>query len=142
MALEKVRRRIQRGSERLEFIKPSIEAQKKGAISVDELEQQARILILAGSATTAVALTSATFSLLQSLAVLAELVEELHSNFRDESEIGVLSIHRLQYLQAVIHEKVRLFPPITNGIPRQTIAEGVVVNEHFIPDGLCVIAGS
>ena len=43
MALEKVRRRIQRGTERPEFVEPLIESQKKGLISVDELEQQASI---------------------------------------------------------------------------------------------------
>ena len=64
MALEKVRRRIQRGSERLDFMQPLIEARKQGEISVDELEKQASILILTGSGITAVALTFATSSLL------------------------------------------------------------------------------
>lgn len=142
MALEKVRRRIQRGTERPDFVQSLIEARKKGVISVDELEQQASILILAGSETTAVALTSATNLLLQNPAVLMELTKELHTNFRDESEIDVLSIHRLHYLQAVIQETLRLFPPITNGFPRQTIAGGVLVDGHFVPDGVSLMAGS
>ena len=136
MALEKMRWRIQRGTERPDFMHPLIEARRNGAISVDELEQQASILILAGSETTAVALTSATSLLLQNPAVLAELTKELHTNFRDERKINVLSIHRLHYLQAVIQETLRLFPPITNGFPRQTIAGGAVVDGRLIPDGV------
>ena len=142
MALVKVRRRIQRGAERSDFMQPLIEARRKGTISLDELEQQASILILAGSGTTAVALTSATNLLLQNPASLAELTKELHTNFREESEIKVLSIHKLHYLQAVIQETLRLFPPITNGFPRQTVAGGAVVDGHSIPDGVSLVAES
>ena len=141
MALEKVRRRIQRGTERLDFMQPLIEARKQGDISVDELEKQASILILAGSGTTAVALTSATSLLLQHPVSLAELIKELHTTFQDEGEIDVLSVNRLHYLQAVIQETLRLFPPITNGFPRQTIAGGAVVDGHSIPDGVSLIPG-
>ena len=141
MALEKVRRRILRGTERPDFLHPLLEARKKGAISVDELEQQASILILAGSETTAVALTSATYLLLQNPAVSTALIKELHTNFRCESEINASSLHRLHYLQAVIQETLRLFPPITNGFPRQTIAGGAVVDGQFIPDGVSLVAG-
>lgn len=142
MALAKVRRRIQRGSERPDFVHPLIEAWKKGDISIDELERQASILILAGSETTAVALTSATNLLLQNPAVMTELTKELHTNFRHGSEIDVLSIHRLHYLQAVIQETLRLFPPITNGFPRQTMVGGTIVDAHFIPDGVSLMARS
>ena len=140
MALEKVRRRIQRGTERPDFVQPLIEARRKGDLSVDELEQQASILILAGSGTTAVALTSATNLLLQHPASLTELTKELHINFRDESDIDVLSINKLHYLQAVIQETLRLFPPITNGFPRQTVTGRAVVDGHHIPDGVSSIA--
>ena len=141
LALEKVRRRIRRGTARRDFVEPLIVAQTKGLISVDELEQQASILILAGSETTIVALTSATDLLLQNPAVLTELTKELHTSFRDESEIDVLSIHRLHYLQAVVQETLHLFPPITNGFPRQTVAAGTVVDGHFVPDGVSLIIG-
>ena len=142
MALEKVRRRIRRGTERSDFVQPLIEAQEKGAISVDELEQQATILILAGSETTSVALTSATSLLLQHPAALAELIKELHTSFRDASEVDVLSIHRLPFLQAVLQETLRLFPPITNGFPRQTVEGGAVVDGNFIPESVSLEAGT
>ena len=87
------------------------------------------------------ALPSATNLLLQHPAVLTELTKELHTNFQDESEIDVLSIHRLRYLQAVVQETLRLFPPITNGFPRQTIAEGTVVDGRFVPDGVSLVVG-
>ena len=136
MALEKVRRRIKRGAERPDFTHPLIEAEKDGTISTSELEHQASILILAGSETTSVALTSATHLLLENPKALAKLVKELRNSFRSESEVDVLSIHKLHYLQAVIQETLRLYPPITNGFPRQPYDENAVVDGHLIPYGV------
>jgi cytochrome P450 len=136
MAHKKVRQRIDRGTERTDFMQPLIEAQEKGTISAAELEQQASILILAGSETTSVALTSATYLLLQSPEVMTELTKELYANFRNESDINILAINKLHYLQAVIQETLRLFPPITNGFPRQALAGPAIVDGHVIPHGV------
>jgi cytochrome P450 len=136
MALERVRCRIQRGAGRPDFVDSLIKAKEDGIITSDELEQQASILILAGSETTAVALTSVTCLLLQHPASLAKLVKELHTHFQNENQIDVSSVNKLHYLQAVIQEALRLFPPITNGFPRQTIKGGAIVDGHLIPDGV------
>lgn len=141
MALEKVRRRIRRGNDRPDFVQPLIEAREKGSISADELEQQASILILAGSETTAVALTSVTHLLLQHPTVLARLTDELRSNFQGEGEIDTLSINKLHYLQAVVQESLRLFPPITNGFPREVVGGGgATIDGVLVPSGVSLTA--
>jgi cytochrome P450 len=71
---------------------------------------------------------------------MKRLLEGLRSNFQEENQMDVLSINRLNYLQAVIQETLRLAPPITNGFPRQVPPEGAVVDGSFIPGGVCLTA--
>lgn len=101
---EKVNRRMKRRTYRLDFVHPLIEARDSGAITTDEIEQQASISILTRGETTSIALTSATYLLLQSREKMKNLTKELHSHFQHESEIDVSSINKLVYLQAVIQE--------------------------------------
>ncbi|OOQ84417.1 sterigmatocystin biosynthesis P450 monooxygenase stcL [Penicillium brasilianum] len=138
MALDKVRRRVQKDTQRPDFISHVLKALDTGMITIDELENQASIIILAGSETTAVALTFATYFLLVNPHIMDCLLEELRSNFENESQIDVLSINKLNYLQAVIQETLRLAPPITNGFPRQVPPEGAMVDGLFIPGGSVV----
>jgi cytochrome P450 len=139
-ALETVRKRIQKSNDRPDFMQPLIQAREQGIVSADELEQQASILILAGSETTAVALTSATYLLLDHPAAMARLADEVRANYRDESEIGSLSIHKLHFLHAVIQESLRLFPPITNGFPREVGAgQGAIIDGRLVPSGVSVM---
>lgn len=111
-----------------------------GLIMMEELENQASIFILAGSETTAVALAFATYFLLVNQLAMERLLEELRSNFQEESQIDVLSINKLNYLQAVIQETLRLAPPIINGFPRQVPPEGAVVDRTFVPGGVSATA--
>ncbi|OQE31460.1 hypothetical protein PENSTE_c001G05277 [Penicillium steckii] len=53
---------------------------------------------------------------------------------KHEHEIDVSSINKLVYLQAVIQEALRIFPPITNGFIRQTCAGGALIDGLFIPE--------
>ncbi|KAJ5242924.1 uncharacterized protein N7469_001251 [Penicillium citrinum] len=134
LTAEKVKRRMKRRIDRLDFVHPLIEARDSGIITNDEVEQQASILILAGGETSSIALTSATYLLLQHPGKMDKLVNELHANFQHEHDIDVSSISKLVYLQAVIQETLRLFPPITNGFPRETNASGAVIDGLLIPE--------
>lgn len=134
LTAEKIKRRMKRRTDRLDFVHSLIEARDNGIITNEEVEQQASILILAGGETTSIALTSATYLLLLNPDKMANLMEELHTHFRHELEIDVSSINKLVYLQAVIQETLRMFPPITNGFPRQTVPGGTQIDGHFIPD--------
>jgi cytochrome P450 len=140
MALEKVHRRTKQTSiERKDFIGHLIKAVEEGTISSSELDNQATILILAGSETTSVALTFSTYFLMTHRDVMGKLQQELKQNFRSESDIDMLSVNRLKYLQAVLQETLRCSPPITNGFPRQTPRDGSVVDGHFFPNGVRLI---
>jgi cytochrome P450 len=128
-----VRQRIEGATDRPDFISPMLEANRNGLLSLDEVEQQASILILAGSETTSLALTFTTALLLQHPVILNRLTEEIRALFTSDTDITTSTINDLSYLQAVIQESLRMAPPITNGFPRQTPEEGAMVAGHFIP---------
>ena len=139
LAIEKVHKRTDPHSsvDRPDFIHHLMQAVGSGNITPSELDNQASILILAGSETTSITLTYATYFLTQHPEVLEKLRIELQENFKSESDIDMLSINRLEYLQAVLQESLRCRPPITNGFPRQTPKDGAIVDGNFLPHGVC-----
>ncbi|KAJ5342279.1 hypothetical protein N7541_011403 [Penicillium brevicompactum] len=110
MTLKKVRHRLDSKTERRDFVSQMLESVDSGLMSIQELEKQASILILAGSETTSVALTFATYYLLQHNSCLIKLTDEIRQSFQKESEIDLVSVNQLQFLQAVIQEAMRLRP--------------------------------
>ncbi|KAJ5413637.1 hypothetical protein N7509_000264 [Penicillium cosmopolitanum] len=139
MALEKIRRRTsQISSERNDFAEHLMRAVGEGTIISAELDSQATILILAGSETTSIALTYATYFLMTHRDALERLMTELRANFSCEDDIDILSLNRLEYLQAILQESLRCQPPIANGFPRQTPKDGAIVDGHVLPAGVSV----
>lgn len=133
MTLTKVHRRLEVQGRRNDFTQHLLDAAEAGTLSSREVEKQASVLILAGSETTSVALTFAIYLVLTNKPVLDQLNDELHSTFKEEQEINLLSVNQLKYLHAVIQEALRFCPPISNGFPRQTPPQGATVDGMFIP---------
>ncbi|PYH86769.1 cytochrome P450 [Aspergillus uvarum CBS 121591] len=103
--------------DRPDFIHYMPNAMRSGSMTNEEIEKQSTVIILAGSETTSIALTYATY-------------------FLSESEITMLAVNQLSSLQAVLQETLRLRPPIANGFPRRTPAEGAVIDGRFVPAGV------
>ncbi|PIG69197.1 sterigmatocystin biosynthesis P450 monooxygenase stcL [Aspergillus arachidicola] len=133
MTLAKVHRRLEVQARRNDFTQHLLDAAEVGTLSPREVEKQASVLILAGSETTSVALTFAIYLVLTHKPVLDQLNDELHSTFKEEQAINLLSANHLKYLHAVIQETLRFCPPISNGFPRQTPPQGATVDGMFIP---------
>jgi len=79
-------------------------------LSPDELRDTALTLLLAGHETTAVALCWTLYLLSQHPAVESRLESELDSALRDRAPEAT-DLERLPYLQRVLSESMRLFPP-------------------------------
>jgi len=92
-------------------------------------------LIIAGSETTATVMSSLTYWLCRTPRVYNKLKEEVRSRFRSSSEINSLSA-TFPYLTAVIHEVLRIFPPIPIGMPRIAPKDGETVDGVFVPGGV------
>ncbi|TLD14469.1 hypothetical protein PspLS_11230, partial [Pyricularia sp. CBS 133598] len=109
--------------------------QGKGDLKMTKQEicTNTEVLIMGGSETTASALCAATFFLVTNQEVMSRTVQEITATFSATSEIDLYSVSKLTYLEAVIKESIRLYPPAPNALPRKTPPEGNVICGDFIP---------
>jgi cytochrome P450 len=94
----------------------------------------APLLVVAGSETTASALSGLFFYLSQTPRVKRILVEEIRSAFDDESEITMVSTNKLEYLHATLEETLRVYPPAAGTPPRAS--PGAEIEGKFVPKGV------
>ncbi|PCD21244.1 hypothetical protein FGRA07_11740 [Fusarium graminearum] len=135
MTEEMVEHRIKLGTlhNREDFFAYTI---RQGGFDRVHLREQAKILMLAGSETTATFLTGVTYLLLTHPDALARLQTEIRESFSCSQDITGKSTAGLIYLNAVIEEGLRLFPPAPFGLPR--VCPGTTINGLFVPKGTVV----
>lgn len=115
-------------------------------LSGDELRSEALEQILAGSDTTAGGLRGTLLHVVTNPRVHRKLQAEVDavSKRRDNSEeiVSFATARQLPYLQAVIREALRVWPPVVNIFSRDLPPAGdeVEVNGErvFIPGGVCI----
>ncbi|KAF7161804.1 hypothetical protein CNMCM5623_007269 [Aspergillus felis] len=110
----------------------------QNGMSRQEIDANAATLVLAGSETTAALLSGCTFYLLKNPHAYRRLVTEIRSRFQDPSEIRLSSIATLSYLNAVLEESLRIYPPIPAMLPRLVPDEGAMINGEYVPAGTSV----
>ena len=104
------------------------------------LTGDARLLIIAGSDTTATTLTYFLYTLAKNPSLGDKLRAELaEHNIRRDDSFSVLALTPLDYLNSVINEILRLYPPVPGGLYRKAPKEGISVNGHFISGGCNVL---
>ncbi|KAI1131242.1 cytochrome P450 [Nemania abortiva] len=97
----------------------------------------AQAMVIAGADTVAHTLTAATYFLCANPACLKELQDEVRG-FGGYAELTGNRLASLRYLNAVLEETLRAFPPIAFGLPR--VSPGDFVDGHFVPAGATVSA--
>lgn len=103
-----------------------------------EIETGAQIFIIAGSETTASLLAGALHLLLTNPDPLKKLTQEIRSSFKREDDIDMQSTSNLTFLNAVLQESLRLYPPVPNTFPRATPQPGEMICGKFVPGGATV----
>jgi cytochrome P450 len=99
-------------------------------------------MILAGSETSATVLSALTHWLCTTPAVYSKLKEEVRSKFSSSTEITSQNA-TFPYLTAVIHETLRMLPPVPNGAPRIVSKGGDSIDGVFVPGGVsCYLCAS
>ncbi|KAI5386692.1 cytochrome P450 CYP82D47 [Lathyrus oleraceus] len=91
-------------------------------------------LILAGTDTTAATLTWTLSLLLNNREVLNKAIQELDTQIGREKMIMESDLNKLEYLQAIIKETLRLYPPTPLSLPHESI-EDCTVGGYHIPAG-------
>ena len=99
----------------------------------------ARVIIAAGSDTTAAALTHVFYYLAKLPEHAQKLRDELHEASFHDANLPMAGLRNLQHLNAVINETLRLCPPVPSGPLRNTPPEGLHVNGRYIPGGVTVL---
>ena len=97
------------------------------------LHADARLIIVAGSDTTAATLTYLFYHLAQEPAIVEQIREELHP--LTQGDWHDRDIHNCATLNGAINEALRLHPPVPSGVQRTTPKEGMHIGETFIPGG-------
>ncbi|PHH74504.1 hypothetical protein CDD82_4902 [Ophiocordyceps australis] len=120
-------------------------------LSRDELRSEALEQILAGAETTSTALRAAMLHLATNARVAAKLRCEIDLAVAEgrASSKGIVSLaqsRQLPYLQAVIREALRVWPPASNLFPRVVPPGGDTVHvagtSHYLPGGTYIASST
>ncbi|KAF5024602.1 hypothetical protein F66182_3365 [Fusarium sp. NRRL 66182] len=129
----KVHQRLALGTERPDFMQSMIGSDGQRKMTMKQLYDNADILILAGSETTATALSAITSLLCTHPHVLEKMRAEVDSSFETEEDITLLSVQKLKYMMVVIDETLRIYPPASAGVPRTINPHGQMVAGTYLP---------
>lgn len=97
------------------------------------LQQNAHVLIIAGSETTATALAGCLYHLLHNDDCLATLQKEVRNAFDTLDAITGDATQKLPYLHACVEEALRIYPPLAFGLQR--VSYGASVDGTWVPAG-------
>lgn len=106
------------------------------AMNEEEILSTSPILVVAGSETTATALSGFFFFLSQNPDKAANLVAEILDAYSCDSEITLRSTAQLQYLHATLEESLRLYPPVL--VTPARLSPGIELGGYYIPKGVSV----
>ncbi|KAK0637632.1 putative sterigmatocystin biosynthesis P450 monooxygenase stcF [Lasiodiplodia hormozganensis] len=113
-------------------------AQGKGQLMQADVLNNAPVIVVAGSETTATLLSGVTYYLLTNPRVYDKLKKEVRGTFNSDEEITIDRIGDLPYLLAVLDEALRLYPPGANPHLRRIPPEGAILGGKFIPGNTAV----
>ncbi|KAL8693924.1 MAG: hypothetical protein Q9218_001338 [Villophora microphyllina] len=143
IANDRIHRRLEKGdadAQRNDFMTYVLRYNDEKGMSVPEIEATFRTLVVAGSETTATALSGIIIHLLRDEDAYKKLAYEVRSACAHESEISAERVSGLSYLNAVIEEGLRLCPPVALGMPRLVPVGGAEVSGEWLPAGTFVSA--
>lgn len=97
------------------------------------LNGDSRLIIVAGSDTTAIAMTHLFYHLAADPSQVDRLRAELSGLIDPKSPFSVRDVQNADHLNGVINEALRLHPPVPSGVFRKTPRQGITVDGIFIP---------
>jgi cytochrome P450 len=109
---------------------------RSGDFSLEYLVAEGRFLTVAGGETTATIMTAVLYYLHANPGYRERLTEEIRGSFSSYGEITGTSTSSLPFLQAIIEETLRMYPPVAMSLPR--VSPGAVIEGKYIPRGVVV----
>lgn len=104
------------------------------------LTGDSRLVIVAGSDTTAATMTHIFYRLCKDPSHIKKLRDELDPLVENQqlSSFNVGLVEKCNHLNGVINEGLRLFPPVPSGVLRVTPPEGLKVGDNFVPGDVTI----
>ncbi|KAI1805972.1 cytochrome P450 [Daldinia bambusicola] len=119
-------------------IKAVIDKDVSASPTESSLRDDARLVIIAGSETSATTLANTLFFLAKYPHVLKKLQAEIDSVIPTPADWTYEKVRTIKYIDNVIDESQRLKPALLTGGYRQTPPEGLQIDEQFIPGNVSV----
>lgn len=98
-----------------------------------EMYANSQVFMVAGTETTATAVSGLLYQLLMAPEKMQEIVKEVCGTFEKDSDIDMRALEHMTYLNACIEEGLRIYPPVPVGLPRVAPDEGLFVCGNHIP---------
>lgn len=129
----KIAKRLDEKTDRPDFMSYVLRYNDEKGMSKGEIQQTFNILMIAGSETTATLLAGCTYLLHKSPQVLHKLQAEIRGSFSSDDDISMIEVSHLKYLNAVIEESLRIYPPVPVALNRKTPPEGATICGQWVP---------
>ncbi|XXH00900.1 short-chain alcohol dehydrogenase [Hypoxylon texense] len=104
----------------------------------ESLNDEARLLIIAGSETTATTLAQIVFFLAKYPAVFKKLQEQVDAVMPNPADWTYEKTKSITYIDNIIDEGLRLKPAVLSNFPRVTPPQGIQIDEQHIPGDITV----
>jgi cytochrome P450 len=105
-------RRVKSPIDRADFLSRILDSGEKYNLSDIQIAAHASDFIIAGSETTATALSCITYHLLKNNDITRKIQQEIRSAFNSYDETNSAKAAQLKYLTAVCLEGMRIYPPL------------------------------
>ncbi|KAF2655000.1 cytochrome P450 [Lophiostoma macrostomum CBS 122681] len=136
---EKTTRRLaDSGRDHKDFMYQILTSESKKTLSQTEIVLNMALFISAGTDTTATALTGWTYFVCTHPDVYSRLVDEIRGAITTADDIKWEYVKNLKYLEATVHEALRLFPPSPASQQRIVPRGGATIDGYYIPAGMTV----
>lgn len=109
-----------------------------GGLSLGEHHSMGSLFMIAGTETTATALSGVTYYLTRNPDAMKKLTDEIRSSHTSYEDMTLESVARLKYLMAVLQEGLRMYPPVPSHLFRRTPKGGAELCGQWVPDDTSV----
>ena len=115
------------------YLVDNFEKSGKPKEGIPLIQADSRLIIVAGSDTTAATLAHLFYHIAADPSIAQKLREELKPRLGEDGKITHQHVSDAPFLNGCINEALRLNPPVPSGVFRLTPKEGVNIGEQFIP---------
>ncbi|KAI1121880.1 benzoate 4-monooxygenase cytochrome P450 [Nemania abortiva] len=133
-----VQSRIALKAERKDILTQMVRDRDANAITDKQIAAHASDVAVAGTESTATALLTTIYYLVRDQSAMSRLKAEIRDAFHRYEDVNFSSISSLPYLNAVLNEAMRIYPPVPIGLPRHVPEGGDTIDGLFFPEGITV----